>query len=120
MYSKNSKRMAKYKFLINESAIKKLENIPKKSLKQISKRILSLADNPRPKESQKLSILERYRIRQGDYRIINSIPDDQTAVHVYKNGSNGNYYGLDFPLQSNIFYYTINTFLWFSGFFSGP
>jgi len=76
--------MAKYKILIKESAIKELESIPKKSLKQIIKRIQSLADNPRPKGSQKLSAQERYCIRQGDYRIIYSILDDQTTVHVYK------------------------------------
>jgi len=78
--------MAKYKILIKESAIQELESIPKKSLKQIIKCIKSLADNPRPKESQKLSAQERYRIRQGDYRIIYSIQDDQNTVHVYKIG----------------------------------
>ena len=83
MYSKNSKRMAKYKILIKESAIKELESVPKKSLKQIIERIQSLADDPRPKGSQKLSAQERYRIRQGDYRIIYSIQDDQTTEHVY-------------------------------------
>ena len=86
MYLKNSKRMAKYKILIKESAIKELDSIPKKGLKQIIKRIQSLADNTRPKGSQKLSAQERYRIRQGDYRIIYSIQDDQTTVHVYKIG----------------------------------
>ena len=78
--------MAKYKILIKESAIKELENIPKKSLKQIIKRIQSLSDNPWPKGSQKISARERYRIRQGGYRIIYSILDEQTAVHIYKIG----------------------------------
>ena len=78
--------MAKYKILIKESAIKELESVPKKSLKQIIKRIQSLANNPRPKGSHKLSAQDRYRIRQGDYRIIYSIQDDQTTVHVYKIG----------------------------------
>jgi mRNA interferase RelE/StbE len=78
--------MAKYKVLIKESAVKELEKIPTKNLEQIIKRIESLSDNPRPKGSQKLSAQERYRIRQGDYRIIYSILDDQVAVHVYKIG----------------------------------
>jgi len=78
--------MAKYKILIKESAIKELEGIPRKSLRQIIKRIQLLADNPRPKGSQKLSARERYRIRQRDYRIIYSILDDQATVHVYKIG----------------------------------
>jgi mRNA interferase RelE/StbE len=78
--------MAKYKVLIKESAVKELEKIPTKNLEQIIKRIESLSDNPRPKGSQKLSAQERYRIRQGDYRIIYSILDDQAAVHIYKIG----------------------------------
>jgi len=78
--------MAKYKILIKESAIKELESVPKKSLKQIIKRIQSLAGDPRPEGSHKLSAQERYRIRQGDYRIIYSIQDDQPTVHVYKIG----------------------------------
>jgi mRNA interferase RelE/StbE len=78
--------MAKYKILIKASAIKELENVPKKSLKQIIKRIEFLSENPRPKGSQKLSAQERFRIRQGDYRIIYSILDDLAAVHIYKIG----------------------------------
>jgi mRNA interferase RelE/StbE len=78
--------MEKYKILIKTSAVKELEKVPEKSLKQIIKRIESLSDNPRPKGSQKLSAQERYRIRQGDYRIIYSILDEQAAVHVYKIG----------------------------------
>jgi len=34
----------------------------------------------------KISAQERYRIRQGDCRIIYSIQDDQTTVHIYKIG----------------------------------
>lgn len=49
--------MAKYKILIKESAIKELESVPKKSLKQIIKRIQSLADNPRPKGLHILTVL---------------------------------------------------------------
>jgi mRNA interferase RelE/StbE len=78
--------MEKYKVLIRASAIKELENVPIKSLEQIVKRIESLSDNPWPKGSQKLSAQERYRIRQGDYRIIYSILDDLAAVHIYKIG----------------------------------
>lgn len=78
--------MAKYKILIKESAVKELENIPEKDLKKIIKRIQSLSNNPSPPGSQKLSAQERYRIRQGDYRIIYSIQDDEFTVHIYKIG----------------------------------
>ena len=78
--------MAKYKILIKESAVKELENIPKKDLKRIIKRIQSLAQNPRPHGSQKLSTQDRYRIRQGEYRIIYSIQEKEFIVHIYKVG----------------------------------
>lgn len=79
--------MARYNILIKESALKELENIPKKRLKRILNQIHSLAKNPRPHGCQKLSALEQYRIRQGDYRIIYSIQDDDLQVHIYKIGN---------------------------------
>lgn len=78
--------MAKYKILVKESAAKELEAIPKKHVKQIIKKIQSLADNPRPRGVQKLSAQERYRVRQGDYRIVFSIQDEDLTVHIYKIG----------------------------------
>ena len=74
--------MAKYKILIKASAIKELEKVPKKSLEQIIKRIESLSENPRPEGSQKLSAQERYRIRQGDYRIIYRVYQKEILVLV--------------------------------------
>ncbi|MGQ9472384.1 MAG: hypothetical protein ACUVR0_11965 [Candidatus Aminicenantales bacterium] len=47
-------RLALLKILIKETEEKELDNIAKKSLKQIIKRIQSPTDNPRPKGSQKL------------------------------------------------------------------
>lgn len=78
--------MAKYKILIKESAVKELENIPKKDLKRIIKRIQSLAQNPRPHGSQKLSTQDRYRMRQREYRVIYSIQEKEFTIHIYKVG----------------------------------
>ena len=78
--------MAKYKILIKESAVKELNGIPPKYLKKIVERLKSLAPNPRPSGCQKLSTKNRYRLRQGDYRIIYSIQDDEMTVHIYKIG----------------------------------
>lgn len=78
--------MAKYKILIKESAVKELEDIAPKHLKKIIERLKSLAHNPRPPGCQKLSAKDRYRLRQGDYRIIYSIQDDELTVHIYKIG----------------------------------
>ncbi len=78
--------MAKYKIFIKKSAANELENIPKKDLKHIVKRIQSVAENPRPRGSQKLSAQERYRIRQGNYRIVYSIQDKELAAQIFKIG----------------------------------
>ena len=45
---------------------------------------MSLADDPRPLGSKKLSGQERYRLRQGDYRILYEIEDDKLIVCVVK------------------------------------
>ena len=63
-----------------------MENISKKDLKHIVKRIQSLTENPGPRGSQKLSTQERYRIRQGNYRIVYSIQDKELAAQIFKIG----------------------------------
>lgn len=78
--------MEKYKILIKKSAVNELENIPKKDIKKVIKRIQSLAQNPRPHGSQKLSAQERYRVRQGNYRIVYSVKDKELTVQVVKIG----------------------------------
>jgi mRNA interferase RelE/StbE len=60
--------------------------IPKKDLKKILKRIDALAKNPRPWGCEKLTGEERYRLRQGRYRIVYSIRDDELTVWVVKVG----------------------------------
>ena len=78
--------MAKYRITIKKSAAKELEALPKKDLRRIIKRIQTLAQNPRPDGSHKLSGQEQYRIRQGDYRIVYSVDDKVLAVDVVKIG----------------------------------
>ncbi len=78
--------MVKYKITLKKSAARELENIPKKDLQRIIKRIQSLAENPRPHGAQKLSGQERFRIRQGDYRIVYSIEDKNSIIDIVKIG----------------------------------
>lgn len=86
--------MAKYKIFIKKSVANELENISRKDLKHIVKRIQSLAENPRPRGSQKLSAQERYRIRQGNYRIVYSIQDKELAAQIFKIGHRREIYRL--------------------------
>lgn len=78
--------MGKYKVFIRASASKELAVIPKKSLQKIIDRIRSLEENPRPMGCEKLSAQERYRLRQGNYRIIYSIQDNEQTIHIVKIG----------------------------------
>ena len=77
--------MARYSLRIKKSAIKELEAIPTKAdRRRVVRRIESLAEDPRPAGAQKLSGHERYRIRQGRYRILYSISDLELIVHVIR------------------------------------
>ena len=76
--------MARYRIEVKKSAVKELSQIPKKDLVKITKKINSLADNPRPKGSKKLSREEKYRMRYGKYRILYLIKDDLLVIYVIK------------------------------------
>lgn len=79
--------MARYEISLRRSVLRKdLERIPKASAHRIMEAILALADNPKPPGVQKLSGQERYRIRQGDYRVIYSVQDADHTVWVVKIG----------------------------------
>ncbi|PKN88520.1 MAG: type II toxin-antitoxin system mRNA interferase toxin, RelE/StbE family [Deltaproteobacteria bacterium HGW-Deltaproteobacteria-1] len=78
--------MGEYKIFFKESVEKDLRPIPKKDLKKILLRIETLAKDPRPPGYEKLSGQEKYRIRQGMYRIIYSIQDHELTVWVVKVG----------------------------------
>ncbi len=84
--------MGKYKIEFKKSAIKELNTTPKNDLKRILAKIKSLSENPRPKGCIKLSGKERYRVRQGNYRILYSIEDDILVVYVVKVGHRKNVY----------------------------
>ena len=78
--------MGRYKVFIRTSASKELAAIPKKSLQKIVDRIRCLKENPRPVGCEKLSAQERYRLRQGNYRIVYSIQDKEQSIHIVKIG----------------------------------
>jgi mRNA interferase RelE/StbE len=79
--------VAKYSLLIKPSAVKEIEAIPsKKDRQRIVDRILKLQDNPRPPGCEKLSGQDKYRVRQGRYRIAYAIEDDDLLIYVVKVG----------------------------------
>lgn len=78
--------MARFEVVFKRSVARDLRPIPQKDVARILARIAGLADNPRPPEARKLSAQERYRIRQGAYRILYEIEDDHLIVVVVKIG----------------------------------
>lgn len=78
--------MASYRVLIKRSAAKELEAVPLKDRRRLVARIERLAANPRPVGAQKLSGEEKYRLRQGDYRILYEIVDDDLIITVVRVG----------------------------------
>jgi len=69
--------MARYKIEIKKSAFKELESIPSNGLKRILAKIESLAENPRPVGWLNLAGDDRYRIRQGNCRILYTTIQDE-------------------------------------------
>jgi len=84
--------MASYKIIIKKSVAKDLKSIPKKDVQRILSTIQKLAGDPRPPQAKKLSGQERYRIRQGSYRILYTIEDDQLVICVVKVGNRRDVY----------------------------
>ncbi|WP_026332963.1 type II toxin-antitoxin system RelE/ParE family toxin [Thioalkalivibrio sp. ALE20] len=78
--------MEKYRLVFKKSVAKDLRSIPNKDVARILQRMEALQDDPRPVGSEKLSGQERYRIRQGVYRIIYEVVDDLLVVTVVKVG----------------------------------
>ena len=78
--------MAAYRVFFKASVRKDLDAIPKKDLRRILSRIKRLTDDPRPPGCEKLTGGERYRLRQGRYRVLYSIQDDELTVWVVKVG----------------------------------
>jgi mRNA interferase RelE/StbE len=80
--------VASYNILIKTSAAKELEVVEPRAVRaRIVARIQSLAKSPRPAGSQKLAgDEERYRIRQGAYRVVYSVDDVAAVVVVVKIG----------------------------------
>ncbi len=77
--------MASYRVFIKPSAAKELEAVgTKKDRTRLVVRIRSLAADRRPPGCQKLSGSEKYRIRQGAYRVVYLIEDDKLVVTVVR------------------------------------
>lgn len=76
--------MAAYNILIKRSAAKELEAVPKKDREKLVAKIRALANDPRPHGSEKLAGDDKYRIRQGVYRVLYEVDDTTVVVTVVR------------------------------------
>lgn len=75
--------MASYKLEFKPSLEKDLSGVPRLIRDNVWKRILGLADNPRPAQALKLKGARfSWRLRVGDYRILYQIDDANRTVDV--------------------------------------
>ena len=76
--------MANYSLAFKKSVARDLRSIPNKDVNRILSRINSLQENPRAEGCVKLSNQEKYRVRQGIYRIVYEIQETELVILVVK------------------------------------
>ena len=76
----------KYEVRIIPAAEREMNKLPTPVHTRVSRRILSLEDNPRPRGAKKLSGREEYRLRVGDCRVLYTIDDKECMVTVFAVG----------------------------------
>jgi len=81
-----------YKISILRKAQKQLAKIPAGDYKKIKQAILGLAQDPRPSGAEKLKGRQGWRIRQGNYRVIYEIQDEQLIIIVLDVGNRKDIY----------------------------
>ena len=75
--------MAGYSLRIKPSAAREIEDVDGRAdRRRVVARIERLAEEPRPRGSVELAGGERYRVRQGRYRIVYEIRDAELIVLV--------------------------------------
>ena len=75
-----------YEVRIVSAAEREMDKLPAAIHKRISRRILTLEDNPRLRGAKKLSGREEYRLRIGDYRILYTVDDKNRVVTIFAMG----------------------------------
>lgn len=73
-----------YRVEITTSAERDLKRLPKPVAQRIGRRLLALADQPRPRGVKKLKPSPFYRLRVGDYRVIYEVDDKAQQVRILR------------------------------------
>ncbi|MDH4019637.1 MAG: type II toxin-antitoxin system RelE/ParE family toxin [Xanthomonadales bacterium] len=78
--------MGRFEVIFKQSVAKDLRQIPKNDVTRILNRIKALSIEPRPPGVEKLSGQDKYRVRQGAYRILYEVRNNELIVVVVKIG----------------------------------
>ncbi|MGQ0645722.1 MAG: type II toxin-antitoxin system RelE family toxin [Elusimicrobiota bacterium] len=78
--------MASYSVFLKRTAEKELRALPRADIERVVRRIRSPAAEPRPAGCEKLSGEEKFRIRQGNWRVVYEVDDAAGRVEVVKIG----------------------------------
>ena len=78
--------MAEYRLLLKASAAKEIEALGTKAdRRRVIERIQALRSDPRAQGTEKLAgYIDRYRVRQGQYRIVYLIDDRRHEITVFR------------------------------------
>jgi mRNA interferase RelE/StbE len=96
--------VANYKVLIKPSVAKEMQRIPDPDFSRLTEKIRHLSSHPRHKGCEKLSRQEKYRIRQGNYRITYLIDDSAKEIIIYKIGHRRDIYKMKTIAMSIVAY----------------
>jgi mRNA interferase RelE/StbE len=71
-----------YTVYLKRSAEKELESLPAKVHDKVIETLLSLKDDPFPRNAKKLHSREGVRIRVGNYRVLYTVDDAEKKIEV--------------------------------------
>ena len=75
-----------YRIELRRKVQRDLDGLPKADFEAVINAIKRLANSPRPRGMEKIKTTGLWRIRQGDYRIVYSIDDNQKLVIILRVG----------------------------------
>jgi mRNA interferase RelE/StbE len=75
-----------YKVELRRQAQRALDKLPKSDFQSVIGAIKDLAQTPRPRGIEKVKSTGLWRIRQGDYRIVFAIDDNEHLITIVRVG----------------------------------